>query len=110
MTLSRVTRFSFFVCLVSALYFLTRAGDLGRDLASEEAVFLMPGRFLLEGRGYYFDWGVFDPHSNAFSKSRFIWRSVTSEMVIRDTFLSRFLRCSFCLGFVCQNRLASGKS
>jgi len=68
MTVSRTTRLTFLVCFVSALYFLTRAGNLGRDLASEEAVFLMPGRFLLEGRGYYFDWGVFDPHSNAFHK------------------------------------------
>jgi len=49
-------------------YLLTRASKLGRDLVSEEAIFLMPGCFLLEHHGYYFDWGVFDPRANVFSK------------------------------------------
>jgi hypothetical protein len=58
----------FLVSVVALCYLLTRAGNLSRDLVSEEAIFLMPGRFLLEHLGYYVDWGVFYPRASAFTK------------------------------------------
>jgi hypothetical protein len=61
--ISRLTRLS--ACLVVSLYFLTRVGNLFRDLAFEEAQYLMAGVNWISGRGYYFDWGVFYPHANA---------------------------------------------
>ena len=54
------------VYLIVALYFMTRVGNLFRDLVFEEPWYLVPGRFLFEGRGFYFDWGVFQPHANSF--------------------------------------------
>src|SRR5258706_13857085 len=60
---ARLTRLS--ACLVVSLYFLTRVGNLFRDLAFEEAQYLMAGVNWISGRGYYFDWGGFYPHANA---------------------------------------------
>lgn len=58
----------FFYLAISLCYLLTRVGHLSRELVSEESVFLMPGRFFFEGRGFFFNWGEFDPQALAFHK------------------------------------------
>jgi hypothetical protein len=54
--------------IIAAIYVATRCFCLARDLVSEEAIFLMPGRFLFEGAGYYFNWGLIYPHADPFHK------------------------------------------
>lgn len=56
------------IVFVTIAYCVTRASSLGRDLVPEEPCFLGPGRFLLLGSGFSFDWGILSPHENAFTK------------------------------------------
>ena len=56
------------VVVIAVLYLVTRSFCLSRDLVSEEDLFLMPGQFLVEGAGYYFNWGVIFPHADPYQK------------------------------------------
>jgi hypothetical protein len=66
--LSAPRRFGLSLALLCLLYFLSRAGNLQRELVSEESVFLMPGRSLFEGSGFRWQWGEVAPDANPFHK------------------------------------------
>lgn len=63
-----MNRFGLVLILLCLLYLLSRAGNLQRELASEESVFLTPGRSLLEGSGFRWPWGEVAPDANPFHK------------------------------------------